>query len=205
VVLPRTLPPPRRTTEPTKIIHRDLIERVQRALAQKRTRTVLMLAAALGTWAFFASFAIVGVYGATKLVSLARHASSHDASVALVSSPSTSAADEAAPTEKSDDLAPLLEVEANQLARISSTNENASVDTAPRASVVSHDEIFRRPSKTQVGVLRVSSSVHGLLVDGTPERVTGGSLILACGDHRIRPPHSTARVVRVPCGKTVTL
>lgn len=200
VVLPKTLPPPRRN-EPTKIIHRDLIQRVQRAVATKRARTVLMLAAALGTWGFFASFAIGGVYGTYQI---AKHFSSRASSstVALVTPPSTNAASS---DQHSDELAPLLEVEANQLARVSSTNVNASVDTTPRASVTSHDEIFRRPSKTQVGVLRVSSTVHGLLVDGTPERVTGGSLILACGDHRIRPPHASARVVRVPCGKTVAL
>jgi hypothetical protein len=208
VVLPRTLPPPRRN-EPTKIIHRDLVRRVQRAVATATwsparssayARTVLMLAAALGTWGFFASLSIGGVYGTYEI---AKHFSSHAASdsVALVG-PSLPV-DQASPAETSEALAPLLE--ANQLARVSSTNVSASVDTAARASLVSHDDIFRRPSKTQVGVLRVSSSVHGLLVDGTPERVTGGSLILACGDHRIRPPHSTARVVRVPCGKTVAL
>ncbi|MEO7109388.1 MAG: hypothetical protein ABI183_03025 [Polyangiaceae bacterium] len=209
VVLPRALPPPHRN-EPTRIIHRDLILRVRRVLTQKRARSVLILAAAFGTWAFFASFAIVGVYGAGRLVShFSSHATSND--VARVSTPPALAADEASLGEKSDDLAPLLEIEANQLARVSSSNENASTDLTPRASGVSpnntasHDDIFRRPSKTQVGVLRVSSSVHGLLVDGTPERVTGGSLILACGDHRIRPPHASARVVRVPCGKTVVL
>ncbi len=203
IVFPRTSPPPRRAYEPTKIIHRDLIVRVQRMLTEKRKRSLLMLAAALGTWAFFASFAIVGVYGLTKF---AKHFSSKDSpTVATIALASTSAADENTQPQKSEELAPLLEVEANQLARVSSTEENASVDTAPRASITSSQEIFRRPSKTQVGVLRVSSSVHGLLVDGTPERVTGGSLILACGDHRIRQPHSTARVVRVPCGKTVAL
>jgi hypothetical protein len=196
-VLPRTLPPPRRTNEPTKLIRRDLIDRL---LKQKRARTALMLAAALGTWAFFASFAIVGVYGASRI---ANHFSHHEAAFALGASPSTPAAD-VAPVEKSEALPP-LEVDANRLARVSAAIANASVDTSPRASVVSHDEIFRRPSKTQVGVLRVSSSVRGLLVDGTPERVTGGSIILACGDHRIRPPHASARVVRVPCGKTVAL
>lgn len=203
-VLPRTLPPPRRVYESTRIIHRDLIVRVQRALTEKRRRSILMWAAALGAWAYFVSFAIVGVYGATKI---AKHFSSHDGSnaVASIAPATTPAADETASTQNSDDLAPLLEVEANQLARVSSGSENASTDTTPRASVTSRDEIFRRPSKTQVGVLRVSSSVKGLLVDGTPERVTGGSLILACGDHRIRSPHSSARVVRVPCGKTVTL
>ncbi len=200
-VLPRTLPPPRRTNEPTKIIRRDVIDRVHRALKQERARTVLTLAAALGTWGFFASFAIVGVYGASRI---ANHFSRRQASIALAASPSSPDAD-VAPAEKSEELAPLLEVDANQLARVSSTIANASIDTSPRASIVPHEEIFRRPSKTQVGVLRVSSSVRGLLVDGTPERVTGGSIILACGDHRIRPPHSSARVVRVPCGKTVAL
>lgn len=204
IVFPRTLPPPRRTSEPTKIIHRDLIERVQRMLAKKRSQSILMLAAALGTWSFFASFAIGGVYGLSKI---AKHFSSRDSSstVATIAPPSTPVADENAPNRNSDELAPLLEVEANQLARASSGDQNASVDTTPRASVTSSQDIFRRPSKTQVGVLRVSSSVKGLLVDGTPERVTGGSLILACGDHRIRKPHSSARVVRVPCGKTVAL
>jgi hypothetical protein len=207
VVLPRTLPPPRRN-EPTKIIHRDLAQRVQRAVATKRARTVLMLAAALGTWGFFASLSIGGVYG---VVQIAKHFSSHESSnaVALVTPIAPVVQD--SPAQSSDHLAPLLGVEANQLARVSSTNVSASIDIAPRASGVSpnnttsHDDIFRRPSKTQVGVLRVSSTVHGLLVDGTPERVTGGSLILACGDHRIRPPHASARVVRVPCGKTVAL
>ena len=211
VQLPRTLPPPaRRTNEPTKIIHRDLIDRVQRALAAKRARSVLMLAAALGTWGFFASFAIVGSYGAYKV---ATHFSSHESSDGAAAAVASPPSDPNTVAEKSPALAPLLEQTAstsNELASISSAHdESASADTTPRSSretVASRsDEIFRRPSKTQVGVLRVSSSVHGLLVDGTPERVTGGSLILACGDHRIRPPHASARVVRVPCGKTVTL
>ena len=214
VQLPRTLPPPaRRANEPTKIIHRDLIDRVQRMLAAKRARSVLMLAAALGTWGYFASFAIAGSYGAYKVAThFLEHESPVAAAVAVASPPSTPATGEVAIAETSSAaLAPLLEQNApalSELASISSARDE-STDATPRTSretVASRsDEIFRRPSKTQVGVLRLPSSVHGLLVDGTPERVTGGSLILACGDHRIRPPHASARVVRVPCGKTVTL
>ncbi|MEO8875056.1 MAG: hypothetical protein ABI461_05670 [Polyangiaceae bacterium] len=188
-----------RANEPTRIIRRDLVADVRRALATKRARSVLVLAAALGTWGFFASFAIVGTYGAVKILG---HARSENAVALAAAAPratpeSTPVDDSANTTASESAVAPLL------YSASTSTEPAAAKDS--RAAVISNDEVFRRPSKTQVGVLRVPASVNGMLVDGSPQRVTGGALILACGDHRIRPPHQSARVVRVPCGKTVTL
>jgi hypothetical protein len=51
----------------------------------------------------------------------------------------------------------------------------------------------------QTGELHLPA-VNGALVDGAPRRVTGGVLVLACGNHKIKVPNQSARVVNVPCG-----
>lgn len=199
-----------RANEPTQIIRRErfwtterrsaLVTSTRSVLATKRARSVMMLAAALGAWAFFASFAIVGGYGAVKILRASR-AEAAPVALALPSSADVPALPTDTTRSSDSEVAPLLYSETDNTAAAS----DAVPSTPLRASTTHSDEIFRRPSKTQVGVLRLPASVSGVLVDGSPQRVSGGALILACGDHRIRPPHSSARVVRVPCGKTVTL
>ncbi len=61
-----------------------------------------------------------------------------------------------------------------------------------------------QPSGPQTGVLRVPSTVRGMLVDGRPRKVNG-STILTCGKHAIKTGTAPARTVDVPCGGTVSL
>jgi hypothetical protein len=62
-----------------------------------------------------------------------------------------------------------------------------------------------RTSSDKIGVLRVPLSVTGVLVDGTPHKVIGGALYLACGTHKIKTPAHASRTIEVPCGRTVFL
>ena len=62
-----------------------------------------------------------------------------------------------------------------------------------------------RTSSDKIGVLRLPLSVTGVLVDGTPRKVIGGALYLACGPHRIKTPAHASRTIDVPCGRTVFL
>lgn len=60
-----------------------------------------------------------------------------------------------------------------------------------------------RPSQT--GLLRVASSVKGILVDGAPHRVDRGVVSLPCGTHTIKAPAQPARTVVIACAATTTL
>ena len=62
-----------------------------------------------------------------------------------------------------------------------------------------------RTSSDKIGVLRVPLSVRGVLVDGTPRKVIGGALYLACGTHKIKTPAHPSQMIDVPCGRTVFL
>jgi BRCT domain type II-containing protein len=54
------------------------------------------------------------------------------------------------------------------------------------------------------GTLRVSTALGGILIDGTPHKVNGGSVVVACGRHMVKAPGQSARVVMVPCGGRAT-
>ena len=57
----------------------------------------------------------------------------------------------------------------------------------------------------QTSVLRLPPSVSGVLIDGTPRRVTGGAIFVTCGKHRIKLPRHPARSIVIPCGRTASL
>jgi hypothetical protein len=58
---------------------------------------------------------------------------------------------------------------------------------------------------SRAGLLRVPSSVKGILVDGAPHRVVLGVVSLPCGTHTIKAPSQPARAVTVTCAGTTTL
>jgi hypothetical protein len=53
-------------------------------------------------------------------------------------------------------------------------------------------------------VVRVPGSAPGVLVDGAPRKVSGGSVTVACGKHMVKVPGHAARSVVVPCGGAAT-
>jgi hypothetical protein len=59
-------------------------------------------------------------------------------------------------------------------------------------------------SGAKTGVLRVPPSVHGMLVDGRPQRVDG-TAVLPCGPHTVKTGIGPARSVDVPCGGTASM
>lgn len=60
------------------------------------------------------------------------------------------------------------------------------------------------PASGSTGTIRVSQPLSGVLVDGTPHRVVGGAVVVACGRHMVKAPGQSARLVIVPCGGRAT-
>ena len=198
--LPPTAPPPRRQptdpeiaarakalrAEPTQVLSRIVLSRIQETMKKKQARTVLMLAAALGSWAFFASFAALGAYGIAS--AMRSHTSASDeATNASTATPN----EEVAPAVLA--AHPVFVVEPVP-ARV------RSIVSLPEA-----DDADEHASPGKMGILRFAHATNGVLVDGAPHKVTGGALFVTCGAHRVRVPHGGSRVVNVPCGRTVTL
>jgi hypothetical protein len=84
---------------------------------------------------------------------------------------------------------------------------------APRAPVV-HTSPAPHPARSNVvasstgsgnlGTIRVSAPLSGILVDGTPHKVNGGAVVVSCGRHMVKAPGQSARLVIVPCGGRAT-
>lgn len=64
--------------------------------------------------------------------------------------------------------------------------------------------VTHRTMSGGTGILHVVGSVSGALVDGTPHRVVGGAVTVACGHHRVKLPGRSVRNVNVPCGGSTT-
>jgi hypothetical protein len=56
-----------------------------------------------------------------------------------------------------------------------------------------------RAGGSKIGVIRVSPLLRGVLVDGVPHAVRGGTVIVSCGKHTVKTPGAT-HAVDVPCG-----
>jgi hypothetical protein len=59
-------------------------------------------------------------------------------------------------------------------------------------------------ARAATGVVHVPGSAAGVLVDGAPHKVSGGSVTVACGKHLVKVPGHSARSVVVPCGGAAT-
>lgn len=122
-----------------------------------------------------------------------------------------SASGEAAPAEAAPPTAPVATVAT--VATVSTTEAPATRAleapraparggfSAPRASAPAAGS----SSSSSSGVLRVSPSVSGVLVDGAPHKVSGGALTVSCGRHMVKAPGHAARLVIVPCGGHTSL
>jgi hypothetical protein len=81
----------------------------------------------------------------------------------------------------------------------------AAAPKAASAPVSAPAKSAAKPSASQTGELHVPGGVNGVLVDGTPRRVTGGVVVLACGKHKVKAPMQSPRTVNVPCGGSSSL
>lgn len=203
--LPRVaLPEPATSTlrtERTGILPRVVAAeaaRIRKEERAKRANMLFVLGAAAGTWAFFVGLASLGTYGAYSLY----RAMHHGAADAQASAPAmiTNAETTKRPVfvaEPVPERAPLVETADDS--SLSSSSDDGENVTRASSGDVSH----ARGSGT--GILRFATATNGVLVDGSPRRVTGGALFVTCGSHRIRQSHEASRTVFVPCGKTVVL
>jgi hypothetical protein len=76
-----------------------------------------------------------------------------------------------------------------------------------RANVAPHPPVRAvapAPAAGNTGTIRVSAPLSGVLVDGTPHKVVGGGVVVACGRHMVKAPGQSARLVIVPCGGRAT-
>jgi hypothetical protein len=80
-----------------------------------------------------------------------------------------------------------------------SSSSSARASDAPAAA---------RPRSAPVvrtGVIHVSPLLRGVLVDGRPHRVHGGSVVVQCGRRVIKAPNSSPHAVVVPCGGSTSI
>ncbi|MGH7330121.1 MAG: hypothetical protein ACREJX_17385, partial [Polyangiaceae bacterium] len=154
-------------------------------------RQWLLVAAAVGTWAFFVSIASLAAFGVRSLV----RAHSEDAVTASIAPPPVS--QEASP-QVAPKRARFIAEPVPPRAHATDTSDEAQTSDDSRASddsQTSSDESNR--STSRFGILRFAHATNGALVDGEPRRVTGDALFLSCGAHRIRTSRSRSRTVRV--------
>ncbi|MEO8798866.1 MAG: hypothetical protein ABI551_13340 [Polyangiaceae bacterium] len=178
--------------EPTQVLPRILLTRIQETMKKKQARMALMLVAAIGSWAFFASFAALGVYGVVVAVRTHGQANQAVESAAATAPSSDGPAVAALPAHPVFIAEPVPE--RPRATALASTDEGAD-----EAS----DEA--RSGAGKLGILRFAHATNGVLVDGAPHKVSGGALFVTCGAHRVRVPHGASHTVNVPCGRTVTL
>ncbi len=173
--------------EPTQVLPRILLTRIQETM-KKQARTALMLVAAFGSWAFFASFAALGAYGV--VVAVRTHEQANEA------------VESAATTPPSSDRPAAAALPAHPVFIAEPVPERPRASALASADDGADDA---RPGVGKLGILRFAHATHGVLVDGAPHKVTGGALFVTCGAHRVRVPHGSSHTVNVPCGRTVTL
>ena len=180
-ILPPAVLPPRRSTPPPA--------------KRNISRTWLLVAAALGTWAFFISLASLAAFGVRAVL----HGHADHAAVAAIVVP---AVPPQVTPKRPRFIAQPVPPRAHPFAA-----DDSAMASEPRSSLgsrsISEEESNR--STARFGILRFAHATNGALVDGEPRRVSGDALFLSCGAHRIRTSQSGSRTVRVPCGKTVTL
>jgi hypothetical protein len=95
----------------------------------------------------------------------------------------------------------------------STSTSNASSSDAPAVAApasgggehVSAPPAVATPAPKRAGVIRVSPLLRGVLVDGAPHAVHGGSVVVTCGRHTVKAPGGSAHTVDVPCGGSTSI
>ncbi len=168
----------------------------------------------------FAAAAMMGVLGAASFCGVASYAASR-ASVAAAGGSAITRARGAAPKSKelavtADELAvsvdpipaPVAAIATPAPARASApVSAPPAVTSAPpvRTSAPVAAAAAPRGPVGKTGTLRLPPSIHGMLVDGKPRRVEGGTTVLSCGKHAVKTGITPSRTVDVPCGGTAWL
>lgn len=178
--------------EPTQLLPRTVLTSLRAAMKKKQARTALMLVAAIGSWAFFASFATLGAYGVVVAVRAHAHGPARDSVERVATTPPSSdgllaAALPAHPVFVAEPVP--------ERPRALASVDDGAEDATDQA----------RSGGEKLGILRFVHATNGVLVDGAPHKVTGNALFVTCGSHRVRVSHGGSHTVIVPCGRTVTL
>ncbi len=85
------------------------------------------------------------------------------------------------------------------------TRSAAPARTASSGGSASGGSASSSNASSSTGVLRLPSSVSGVLIDGVPHRAGGGGLVVTCGRHTVKAPGHPSRLVIIPCGGSAAL
>jgi hypothetical protein len=86
-----------------------------------------------------------------------------------------------------------------------SATTTTSTSAAESISTASLPAAPARPAAPRYGVIKVSPLLRGILVDGSPHAVRGGSVPVTCGRHTVKSPGGAPHTVEVPCGGSTSI